>query len=180
MLAAVLERGYGGVRTAAPGGRRMRAIAMGVHVLDVLARPVDAIPEGQGGQLVDEIRVTAAGSAGGTALVLAKLGAEVRSAGAIGDDVLGEMLVFLLRRAGRGPVAAGAARRRADLRQRAADPPERRPAGLPRDRRQRHLRRSRRAAGRDRARPPTSTWADPSSWAARTPRRSSRTRARTT
>ncbi len=76
---------------------------MGVHVLDVLARPVDAIPEGQGGQLVDEIRVTAAGSAGGTALVLAKLGAEVRSAGAIGDDVLGEMLVFLLRRAGVDP-----------------------------------------------------------------------------
>ncbi len=81
----------------------MRVIAMGVHVLDVLARPVDEIPEGQGGQLVDEIRVTAAGSAGGTALVLAKLGAEVRSAGAIGDDVLGEMLVFLLRRAGVDP-----------------------------------------------------------------------------
>jgi sugar/nucleoside kinase (ribokinase family) len=76
---------------------------MGVHVLDVLARPVDVIPEGQGGQLVDEIRVTAAGSAGGTALVLAKLGAEVRSAGAVGADVLGEMLVFLLRRAGVDP-----------------------------------------------------------------------------
>ena len=66
----------------------MRVVAMGVHVLDVLARPVDEIPEGQGGQLVDEIRVTAAGSAGGTALVLAKLGAEVRSAGAVGADVL--------------------------------------------------------------------------------------------
>ena len=76
---------------------------MGVHVLDVLVRPVDVIPEGQGGQLVDEIRVTAAGSAGGTALVLAKLGAEVRSAGAVGADVLGEMLVFLLRRAGVDP-----------------------------------------------------------------------------
>ncbi|MBN1529897.1 MAG: sugar kinase [Thermoleophilaceae bacterium] len=81
----------------------MRVVAMGVHVLDVLARPVDDIPEGQGGQLVDEIRVTAAGSAGGTALVLAKLGAEVRSAGAVGSDVLGEMLVFLLRRAGVDP-----------------------------------------------------------------------------
>ncbi|HEU0023727.1 MAG TPA: carbohydrate kinase family protein, partial [Thermoleophilaceae bacterium] len=81
----------------------MRVVAMGVHVLDVLARPVNAIPEGQGGELVDEIRVTAAGSAGGTALVLAKLGAEVRSAGAVGADVLGEMLVFLLRRAGVDP-----------------------------------------------------------------------------
>ena len=76
---------------------------MGVHVLDVLARPVDVIPEGQGGELVDEIRVTAAGSAGGTALVLAKLGAEVRSAGAVGGDAIGDMLIFLLRRAGVDP-----------------------------------------------------------------------------
>jgi sugar/nucleoside kinase (ribokinase family) len=74
----------------------MRAIAMGVHVLDVLARPVEAIPEGQGGQLVEEIRITAAGSAGGTALTLAKLGAEVRSAGAVGADPLGDMLLRLL------------------------------------------------------------------------------------
>ena len=42
---------------------QMKAIAMGVHVLDVLVRPVEAIPEGQGGQLVDEIKITAAGSA---------------------------------------------------------------------------------------------------------------------
>ena len=78
----------------------MRAIAMGVHVLDVLVRPVEAIPEGQGGQLVDEIRITAAGSAGGTAITLAKLGAEVRSAGAIGSDPTGDMLLRLLERDG--------------------------------------------------------------------------------
>jgi sugar/nucleoside kinase (ribokinase family) len=78
----------------------MRAIAMGVHVVDVLARPVEAIPEGQGGQLVEEIRITPAGSAGGTAITLAKLGAEVRSAGAIGTDELGDVLVFLLERFG--------------------------------------------------------------------------------
>ena len=53
----------------------MTAIAMGVHVLDVLVRPVEEIPEGQGGALVEEIRMTAAGSAGGTALILGKLGA---------------------------------------------------------------------------------------------------------
>src|ERR671916_1265140 len=78
----------------------MRAIAMGVHVLDVLVRPVEAIPEGQGGQLVDEIRITAAGSAGGAALVLAKLGASVRSAGAVGVDAVGDMLLRLLERDG--------------------------------------------------------------------------------
>src|SRR4051794_14601479 len=73
---------------------------MGVHVLDVLVRPVETIPEGQGGALVEQIRVTAAGSAGGTALVLARLGAEVRSAGAIGRDPVGDMLVGLLERDG--------------------------------------------------------------------------------
>ena len=73
---------------------------MGVHVLDVLVRPVESIPEGQGGQLVDEIKMTAAGSAGGTALVLAKLGADVRSAGAVGSDALGDMLIALLERDG--------------------------------------------------------------------------------
>jgi sugar/nucleoside kinase (ribokinase family) len=78
----------------------MRAIALGVHVLDVLVRPVEAIPEGQGGQLVDEIRMTAAGSAGGTALVLAKLGARAQSAGAVGSDPLGDMLTGLLERDG--------------------------------------------------------------------------------
>jgi sugar/nucleoside kinase (ribokinase family) len=78
----------------------MVAIAMGVHVVDVLARPVEAIPEGQGGQLVDEIRITAAGSAGGTAVTLAKLGAQVRSAGAIGTDALGDVLLDLLGRHG--------------------------------------------------------------------------------
>jgi sugar/nucleoside kinase (ribokinase family) len=76
----------------------MKALCAGVHVLDVLVRPVEAIPEGQGGELVEQIRITAAGSAGGTALVLAKLGASVRSAGAIGTDAAGDMLLALLQR----------------------------------------------------------------------------------
>src|SRR5947209_5084089 len=78
----------------------MRAIALGVHVVDVLVRPVEEIPAGQGGRLVEEIRITPAGSAGGTALTLAKLGAGVHSAGAIGSDPLGEVLIELLRRVG--------------------------------------------------------------------------------
>ena len=62
---------------------------------------MEAIPEGQGGALVEEIRMTAAGSAGGTALILAKLGEHgCASAGAIGTDPLGDMLVSLLERDG--------------------------------------------------------------------------------
>ena len=78
----------------------MNVITLGVHVVDVLVRPVEQIPEGQGGQLVEQIRVTPAGSAGGTAVTLAKLGARVRSAGAIGEDELGDVLLELLARFG--------------------------------------------------------------------------------
>ncbi len=75
-------------------------VAVGVHVLDVLVRPVTEIPDGQGGALVEQIKMTAAGSAGGAALVLSRLGAQVRSAGAIGTDALGDSLLALLRRDG--------------------------------------------------------------------------------
>jgi sugar/nucleoside kinase (ribokinase family) len=78
----------------------MRVVTLGVHVVDVLVRPVEQIPEGQGGQLVQEIRITPAGPAGGTAVTLAKLGAEVRSAGATGADALADILVDLLGRFG--------------------------------------------------------------------------------
>ncbi|UXY31231.1 carbohydrate kinase family protein [Streptomyces sp. HUAS TT20] len=89
----------------------MKVVTLGVHVLDVLVRPVEAIPEGQGATLVEDIRMTAAGTAGGTALTLAKLGASVRSAGAIGTDPTGDMLVQLLGRAG---IDTGCLVRRAD------------------------------------------------------------------
>ncbi len=93
----------------------MTAIALGVHVLDVLVRPVERIPEGQGGELVEEIKITAAGSAGGAALTLAKLGAHVRSAGAVGTDATGDMLCGCSRTAASTPrccCAARACRRR--------------------------------------------------------------------
>ncbi|HUZ28941.1 MAG TPA: carbohydrate kinase family protein [Solirubrobacteraceae bacterium] len=80
--------------------QEMRAIALGVHVVDVLVRPVEQIPEGQGGQLVEQIRITPAGSAGGTAITLGKLGAQVFSAGAVGDDELAGVLLELLGRFG--------------------------------------------------------------------------------
>jgi len=78
----------------------VKVVTLGVHVVDVLVRPVEEIPEGQGGALVEQIRITPAGPAGGTAVTLAKLGAEVRSAGAIGTDALGDVMVDLLGRFG--------------------------------------------------------------------------------
>jgi len=87
----------------------MDVVCFGAHVLDVLARPVTEIPEGQDGALIDEIRLAPAGSAGGTAVTLAKLGATVHSAGAVGADALGDVLLSLLE--GHGIDTSGLARR---------------------------------------------------------------------
>jgi sugar/nucleoside kinase (ribokinase family) len=71
-------------------------ITVGVHVLDVQVRPVEAIPEGQGAALVEQIRFSPAGTAAGTSVTLAKLGATVRTAGAVGADPIGELLLGML------------------------------------------------------------------------------------
>ncbi|BEK98256.1 carbohydrate kinase family protein [Nocardia seriolae] len=71
-------------------------ICLGAHVFDVQVRPVQAIPDGQGATLVEQIRFSPAGTAGGTALTLAKLGATVRCAGAIGTDPIGDLLLAML------------------------------------------------------------------------------------
>lgn len=74
----------------------MKVVCLGAHILDVLGRPVTDIPAGQGRRVLEEIRLTAAGTAGGTAVDLAKLGAQVTSIGAVGDDAAGRMLRLLL------------------------------------------------------------------------------------
>jgi sugar/nucleoside kinase (ribokinase family) len=73
---------------------------LGAHILDVLGRPVETIPPGQGSVRLQEIRASAAGTAAGTAVDLAKLGARVLAAGAIGDDLLGEIVVAAMARHG--------------------------------------------------------------------------------
>lgn len=78
----------------------MRVATFGAHVLDVLAQPVDEIPGGQGAALVRDIRMSAAGPAGGTAITMAKLGAEVYTVGAIGADDPGDLLTTMLNRHG--------------------------------------------------------------------------------
>jgi sugar/nucleoside kinase (ribokinase family) len=73
-----------------------RVVSLGAHIVDILGRPVTDIPPGQGRLLLDEIRITAAGTAAGTSVDLAKLGAEVIAMGAIGDDMLADLLTSLL------------------------------------------------------------------------------------
>jgi sugar/nucleoside kinase (ribokinase family) len=71
-------------------------VTLGAHVLDILGRYVTHIPDGQGSVLLDEIRLAPAGSAAGTAVGLAKLGLEVATAGAVGEDALGDVLIRAL------------------------------------------------------------------------------------
>lgn len=100
--------GTGYARSAPPaatavsgaGGGPARVAAVGVHILDVLGRPVEAIPAGQGSTRLTEIRATAAGTAAGTAVDLAKLGLQVSSFGAIGTDLLADLLVLAMSRHG--------------------------------------------------------------------------------
>ena len=83
---------------------------LGPHILDVLGRPVEEIPPGQGAATLTEIRATAAGTAAGAAVDLAKLGMRVYSAGAIGDDLIGDVLTAALQR--HGVDTAGLVRKR--------------------------------------------------------------------
>jgi len=71
-------------------------VTLGAHVLDILGRYVTHIPEAQGSVLLDEIRLAPAGSAAGTAVGLAKLGLSVSTAGAVGNDALGDVLIGAL------------------------------------------------------------------------------------
>ncbi len=69
---------------------------VGTYIVDVLGRPVSELPRGQVSQLLDEIRMTPAGTAGGTSVDLARLGAEVVAVGAIGRDHIGDFLLAAL------------------------------------------------------------------------------------
>lgn len=75
-----------------------RVASLGIHIVDILGRPVEAIPPGQDLAILDEIRITVAGTAAGTSVDLAKLGMEVVAFGAIGQDGLGDFLIDTMHR----------------------------------------------------------------------------------
>jgi sugar/nucleoside kinase (ribokinase family) len=78
----------------------MRIATVGVHVLDIQLVGVESIPEGSQRQLVDQVRISPAGTAGGTGVILSRLGAEVHAFGAVGGDPVSALLVALLGREG--------------------------------------------------------------------------------
>ena len=77
-----------------------KVVSLGVHIVDVLGRPVSEIPLGQNLAILDEIRMTVAGTAGGASVDMAKLGLEVIAMGAIGNDEIGEFMLGVMNRYG--------------------------------------------------------------------------------
>lgn len=77
-----------------------KVVSLGVHILDILGRYVTRIPDGQHIDLIEQIRLTVAGTAAGTAVDLAKLGADVTAIGAIGEDELGNFVENTMQRYG--------------------------------------------------------------------------------
>ncbi|NJC57010.1 carbohydrate kinase family protein [Brevibacterium marinum] len=71
-----------------------------MHLADVLGRYVESIPDGQGIQLLEEIRLTVAGTAAATAVNLAHLGEDVSTVGVVGDDALGTFITTRMNDAG--------------------------------------------------------------------------------
>ncbi len=74
-----------------------KVFSCGIHIADVLGRPVSGIPEGQNLAILEEIRLTVAGTAAGTSVDLAKLGMQVYASGAIGKDNLGDFIVSTMK-----------------------------------------------------------------------------------
>jgi sugar/nucleoside kinase (ribokinase family) len=64
-------------------------ITVGIHIVDILGRPVTHIPAGQGIAFLEEIRMTVAGTCAATAVDLARLGVQVATFGVVGNDELG-------------------------------------------------------------------------------------------
>ncbi len=73
---------------------------VGLTILDILGRPVERIPEGGNVEFIEEIRLTVAGTAGGTVVDCAKLGLRSMAVGCLGADEKGDFILDSYRRLG--------------------------------------------------------------------------------
>jgi sugar/nucleoside kinase (ribokinase family) len=73
---------------------------VGLYILDVLGRPVTRIPDGGGVAFIEEIRLTVAGTAGGTIIDTAKLGLKSLAVGAVGDDEKADWVLMTMQKHG--------------------------------------------------------------------------------
>ncbi|WP_284946899.1 carbohydrate kinase family protein [Acidisoma cladoniae] len=69
---------------------------IGLYCIDILGRPVRGIPDGANADFIEEIRLTVAGTAGGTIVDCAKLGMKALAVGAVGEDEKGRFILSTL------------------------------------------------------------------------------------
>jgi len=67
-------------------------LCIGLTTLDMVARPIDALPQGEGTRLIEGIAVAPAGTAAGAAMVAARLGVKTALAGSVGGDFMGRVV----------------------------------------------------------------------------------------
>lgn len=79
---------------------RYDAIFVGLTILDVAGRPVEAIPSGGGVAFIDEIRLNPAGTAAGAVVNAAKLGLRTATAACLGHDEKADFILSAYRRLG--------------------------------------------------------------------------------
>lgn len=73
---------------------------VGLFILDILGRPVSRIPDKGGVDFIEDIRLTVAGTAGGTVIGTAKLGLKSLAAGAVGDDEKADWVLMAMQKHG--------------------------------------------------------------------------------
>lgn len=69
---------------------------VGLTLLDILGKGIEKIPEPGKTAIIEKIRITAAGTAAGTAVIAAKLGLNTALIGSIGNDDMGNILEQML------------------------------------------------------------------------------------
>ena len=72
--------------------KNRKVVSLGLHICDVLGRPVEGIPPGQSLAILDETRMTVAGTAAGASVDMAKIGLDVYAMGALGEDLIGDFV----------------------------------------------------------------------------------------
>jgi sugar/nucleoside kinase (ribokinase family) len=75
---------------------RYDVAVIGLYILDILGRPVSRIPERGNVDFIEEIRLTVAGTAGGTVVDTAKLGLKSLAVGAVGEDEKADWVLLTL------------------------------------------------------------------------------------
>jgi sugar/nucleoside kinase (ribokinase family) len=71
---------------------RFDAVFVGLTILDIAGRPVEALPQGGGVAFIDEIRMNPAGTASGALMNAAKLGISCATVACLGNDEKGDFI----------------------------------------------------------------------------------------